>query len=110
MQKNSGPGWPLAARAGKVTLTFGGSLKAERIGKERLSFLLERVVDILLWSLLLLGLLALAASAYSGFQAWGSRYLWEGRFLWEGSAYSFVFWLSALTDLYLWARRARPAA
>ena len=107
LQKNSGPGWPLAARAGKVSLTFGGSLKAERIGKERLSFLLERVVDILLWSLLLLGLLALAASAYAGFQAWGGRYLWEGRFLWEGSAYNFVFWLSALTDLYLWARRAQ---
>jgi len=99
--------WPVSARAGKMTFVFSGHLETERIGRERLHNLLENLVNVLLWSLLFLGLLGLAFESYLGYQAWGIKYVTELKFLFTSSAYTLVFWISAVTDLYLWARRAQ---
>ncbi|MCL5774711.1 MAG: AAA family ATPase [Patescibacteria group bacterium] len=104
IEKNSGQGWPMKAASGKIAFVFGGNLEADRVSKERLKVFLENTLLAVLWSLLVLGILSLAAAAYLGFNAWGMAYVTEGKFLFESSSYAFVFWISMLTNLYLWAK------
>jgi len=94
----------MKAKSGKISFVFGGNLEPERVSRERLKAFLENTLLLMLWSLLVLGLLSLAMAGYLGFKAWGMPYITEGKFLLESSTYTFVFWISALTDLYLWAK------
>ncbi len=94
----SNKSWPVKARNGNIELIFSGSFEDKRIFQENLRNFFEKLILITLWLLAILGIAALLFSAYLG----GQLKTWE--FLLLPSSFNLIFWVSAFTSVYLWAK------